>query len=361
MRAVSELFDATTLLVPCLNSGSNAGEIHLFGPNIAVVPLTSPWASGVLRKVLFSFWLIRNSFTIIRRFFAADAVCAVIPGDIGTVGMLLALIFRKPLFVRHCGNWFVQRTMAERFWKWFMECFAGGRNVMLATGGAVDPPSNRNSAISWIFATSVTKQELNECLRRPDREAPEGVRLIISCRQERDKGTNVVIESLPRILEHFPGASLDVVGDGASLEEFKALVQSLHLNACITFHGKVNHQTVLQLLQQANLFCYPTSASEGFPKAVLEALACGLPVITTRVSVLPQLIGTGCGILIQEATPDALAEAVIYCFSDRRRYEAMCKQAGETAGQYSLEHWRDTIGERLRSAWGTLRTSTNSL
>ena len=49
--------------------------------------------------------------------------------------MLFAFVLRKPLFVRHCGNWFVQTTAAEHFWKWFMVRFAGGRNVMIATGG----------------------------------------------------------------------------------------------------------------------------------------------------------------------------------------------------------------------------------
>jgi glycosyltransferase involved in cell wall biosynthesis len=160
---------------------------------------------------------------------------------------------------------------------------------------------------------------------------------------------------MPAIIKEFPNASLDVVGDGDSLKDFRDLAQCLGLSDRIVFHGKVDHTTVVELLKQADLFSYPTRASEGFPKVVLEALACGLPVVTTRVSVLPELIGKGGGVLLDEATPAAMAEAVADVFSNRDRYYTISALAIETAQQYSLECWRDTIAEHLRSAWGGLK------
>jgi hypothetical protein len=354
MRALSELFEGTTLVVPCSTSGSRDGEIPITGHRISLAPLTSLAGSDLGRKLRIPFWLLRNAPVLMSECFRADAVHVPIPGDIGTIGMLLAYLLRKPLFVRHCGNWCVQKTNAEHFWKWFMERFAGGRNVMLATGGAAAPPSERNGAIHWIFSTTLTEQELNENRAR-ERPSGEHVRLIIACRQDREKGAGVVIQSLPLIFQQFPNASLDVVGDGAALPQFKALATDLGVSDRVTFHGKVNHAQVISLLKQSDLFCYPTTASDGFPKVVHEALACGLPVVTTRVSVLPQLISSGCGILIDEATPEALAQAVSECLKDTNRYRAMSAQSIATARQYSLERWRDTIGDLLRTSWGPLQ------
>jgi glycosyltransferase involved in cell wall biosynthesis len=355
MRALSELFDATTLVVPCSSATAQDGGMNLAGRNLSVSPLTNPAGSGLRRKAGLPFWLARNAPALVREIRRADVVHAPIPGDIGTVGMLLALVWRKPLFVRYCGNWFVQRTSAEHLWRWFMQRFAGGKRVMLATGGAAGPPSPRNPNVRWIFSTSLPEQELEACSRRREQHAPGRARLIIVCRLERGKGVETAIESLPLVLRSFPDATLDVVGGGGELLNFRRLAAARGLDGRVTFHGKVDHAEVIRLLQQADLFCYPT-ASEGFPKAVLEALACGLPVVTTRVSVLPRLIGSGCGLLVERVTPEALAQAVSDCLSDAERYRAMSARALETARQYSLERWRDTIGEFLRAACGPLRS-----
>jgi len=322
------------------------------GHRVSVTPLANLEGTGLRRKLRIPFWLMRNSALFVRATLGADAVHTPIPGDIGTIGMVLAFLLRKPLFVRHCGNWFVQRTLAEHFWKWFMERFAGGRIVCLATGGASEPPSQRNGAIRWIFSTSLKADELLSCRARKGQVPGDHPRLIIACRQEVEKGAGIVIQSLPAILRQFPQATLDIVGEGSALGSFKRLAAELGVSDQITFHGKVTHARVIELLQRAHIFCYPTVASEGFPKAVLEALACGLPVIATKVSVLPQLVGSGCGLLIDEASPEAMAEAVKQIAINEARYRELSTRAFETAQQYSLEGWRDTIADLLKVAWG---------
>ena len=358
MRALSELFDATTLVVPCAEPQSQVGEIPLEGNNLSIARLSLPAGKGLARKIGLPFWLLRSLPIIVREIVQADAVHAPIPGDIGTIGMLLAFVLRKPLFVRHCGNWLKPVTHAEYFWKWFMVKFAGGKQVMLATGGADEPPSKTNSNVRWIFSTSLGEKELQS----PSRELPTDGRakLIIVCRQDELKGTGTVIQSLPLILSALPRATLDVVGDGASLSGFRKLAETLRLSDRVTFHGKVNHEAVVELLKQADLFCYPTRASEGFPKVVLEALAGGLPVITTRVSVLPELIGAGGGVLLDEPTAEALARSIVSTLSDAEAYRQMSVRAIETATQFSLERWRDTIGNHLENQWGQFRQKQKS-
>jgi glycosyltransferase involved in cell wall biosynthesis len=356
MRALSELFDATTIAVPCSALSSEASEAPLAGHNLTIRPLTHPASRGLGRKAGLIFWLLRNGRVLLQEIWKADAVHTPIPGDIGTLGMLIAFALRKPLFVRHCGNWLVQRTLAERFWRWFLDRYTGGKNVALATGGTSEPPSRRNPNLRWIFSTSLTEKGLRDCWVRRNHSPAETARLIIVCRQESGKGTEALIESLPLILKDFPRATLDVVGDGRALAELRRLALSLAVDDRVTFHGKVDHSGVIRFLRQADLFCFPTS-SEGFPKVVLEALACGLPVVTTRVSVLPQLIETGCGVLLEKTTPAAIAEAVRSCLGDTASYHAMSAQAMEMAAQYSLERWRDTIGDFLQAAWGPLSNS----
>lgn len=351
-RAVSELFDATVLTVPVQRTGSQDGEIHLAGRNLSVVPLLAPPGRGIWRKLAMIPWFFFSLRTLLREIRRADAVCALIPGDIGAFGMILALALRKPLFTRYCGNWLVQRTLTERFLQWCMEQSAGGRNVMLATGGAGELPSRRNPNIRWIFASTMQRKELEACGSIRDFDAGS-LRLIIACRQEPGKGTDLVIRSLPLILRKYAGTTLEVVGDGSALPGWKRLAQELGMQERVVFHGKVDHAGVIRLMRGSSLFCYPTG-SEGFPKVVVEALACGLPVITTRVSVLPHLIARGCGLLLEEASPEAIAKAVEACVADPQSYRTMSARAIETAQELSLEHWRDSLEQELTRAWGPL-------
>lgn len=358
METISELFDETKVIVPCkLLSYDGKGLAPLLGQRMSVVPLSVPEGKGLRRKFGFPLWLLKNGKLIWREVRDADAVHTPIPGDIGTIGMLFALVLRKPLFVRHCGNWLVQRTIAERLWIWSMEFFGGGRNVMFATGGGTDSPSKRNPNVKWIFSTSLRREQMNGV--HPKVLPDDGsVRLVIACRQEERKGTDVVIESMPAIVQAFPNARLDVIGDGSLLPKLKKRAAELGVNQSITFHGKLEHSLVLKFLRECHLFCYPTSASEGFPKVVLEALANGMPVITTRISVLPQLIGKGCGILLDSASPEELAATVIKIYSDKAGYEEMSQKAAEVSKQFCLEDWRDQIGNTLRDAWGVSSLST---
>jgi glycosyltransferase involved in cell wall biosynthesis len=350
MQAIAQLFDQTTIILPSSPHGERPGQVCLTAHNLRLIPLPLPAGKGWHRKLTVIIWFLRHLSTLNQQIYQADAVHIPIPSDIGTFGLLLALFWRKPLFVRHCGNWFTQTTIAEHFWKWLMERYAGGRNVMLATGGSPTPPSKRNPNITWIFSTSLTRAELARYAQ--PRQLPRSPRLIIAARQEPHKGTNIVIQSLLQLRSQFPTIHLDVVGDGSALSHYKQLATELGLNDIVTFHGKVDHDRVMRLLQQANLFTFPTTSSEGFPKAVHEALATGLPVITTCVSVLPELIGSGAGCLLDVATPPAMAQAVQSCLSDANQYATMSRQAIATAQAYSLEAWRDTIGQRLQAAWG---------
>jgi len=354
IQYLSQLFDETRLLVPIVSEARPVGEIPLWGSNLRIVPLTVRRGAGLASKLSFVPWLVRNGPCLMRELIAADSVHTPIPGDVGTIGMLGAAMLRKPLFVRHCGNWTKPATLAEKFWRWFMERHADRRNVMLATGGASQPPSLRNPNVRWIFSSSLTDEELATygCPRCYPKDGR--VRLVIVARQEPDKGAAMVIRSLPLLASNFPGTEFEIVGDGTAIPSFRTLARQLGVLPRVTFTGKLNHTQVMQRLQEATLFAFPTTSSEGFPKAVLEALATGLPVLATRVSVLPQLLGQGCGVLLEEATPQAVAQGVERVLQSPSEYEAMSRKAVETARQYSLEAWRDEIRRHLEAAWGPL-------
>lgn len=349
--ALSEVFDATRVIAPCSGSGNRQGERAVAGRNVSVASLTSLPRSSWLTWLILPLWLVRNGFRLTQEISRADAVFPLLPSPVGTLAMLLALALRKPLLTRPLNTW------SERRFLWWLERallerIAGGRNVVFATGNSDEPPSRRNPAIRWIFSTTMSQAELTaptipRCLK------PGHARLIIVGRQLEMEGTRIVLRALPGLAREFPQVTLDVVGNGAAFSKLERLVKDLHLLGRVTFHGAMTHERVLELLRQADLFCLPTVETESLRQAVHEALACGLPVVTTPTS--STWMAEGCGVLLQSRTPEALADGIRACLCDPARYRRMSIEALRMAERYSLERWRDTVRAALEEAWGPLQ------
>jgi glycosyltransferase involved in cell wall biosynthesis len=118
----------------------------------------------------------------------------------------------------------------------------------------------------------------------------------------------------------------------------------------VTFHGQVGHELVLDVLDAGDVFLFPTSSNEGFPKAVGEALACGLPVVASAVSVLPSLLDHGAGIVLREVTSRAIANAVEDLRSAPDVYAAMSRRAIELAQTLTLERWATEVARAIDDA-----------
>lgn len=355
IAALSELFDATRIVGPAIAAGSRAGETAITGKNVEIVPLSWLTRSGWRTWLALPFWLAVNGATLTREMSQADAVYALIPSPIGVLGLVLAWAFRKPLVTRQLNNW----SDPRRFWRIqraMLERIAGGRNVVFATGGDREPPSRRNPAVRWIFSSTVFERDL-AALGTPRRLDPNRpARLIIAGREVEVEGTLLLLRALSILSSTHPDMTLDVVGNGAALSKSRHLADEMSLSGRVTFHGPVDHADVFDLLRQADLCCVPVVETEAFRQSVHEALAAGLPVVAARESILPMLAHTGCGIFVDEKTPEALAAAIRTCLGDHDQYRRMSAAAVRTAQLYTLERWRDTIGSALEHAWGPLQS-----
>lgn len=329
------------------------GEVGFISPKIKIIPLNE-WvnpANALLVKMVMPFWFLRYAILFLRKIISADAVHVPLPSHLGLPAVILSWIIGKSLYVRHCGNWLAPKSMVEKFIKWFMENTPGKRRVYLATGGSNISPSLRNKEIDWIFSSSIWEAELQHSVQ--GKEIGKGkIKLIHVARQELAKGAIIIVEALPILLNNGFDVGLTIVGEGVGVPIIKKRVKELQLEEYIEFTGKLNHDGVLQKLNQSSIFCYPTSASEGFPKVVLEAMSMGIPIVTTPVSILQTLIPQSCaGLLIERADPILVAEKVIYLISNPIVYSSMSMNGITKAKDYTLESWSNQIFEKLKLKW----------
>src|SRR5262249_43254968 len=98
------------------------------------------------------------------------------------------------------------------------------------------------------------------------------------------KGHRYLVEAAAGI----PDATLVVVGDGPGAENLRAQVKSLGIESRVRMPG--NQDDVVPWLQALDVFALPSYANEGVPQAIMQAMACGLPVVSTRVGSIDELV-----------------------------------------------------------------------
>ncbi|MGD8307643.1 MAG: N-acetyl-alpha-D-glucosaminyl L-malate synthase BshA [Ignavibacteria bacterium] len=124
-------------------------------------------------------------------------------------------------------------------------------------------------------------------------------------------------------------SKLLLVGDGPDRSECERLCRELNLCDKVKFLGK--QEALVEILNAADVFLIP-SQSESFGLAALEAMACGLPVISSSVGGLPELIGhNNSGYIAEIGDVDRMAKYVIDLLSNEKKYKVFSKKARERA------------------------------
>ncbi|MCI0349471.1 MAG: glycosyltransferase family 4 protein [Acidobacteriales bacterium] len=149
------------------------------------------------------------------------------------------------------------------------------------------------------------------------------------------KAQHVLLNAVPSVLAGCPDALFVIAGDGPSWSELGALCRQLDIEEHVRFLGR--RKDIPDLLRSFDVFVL-TSNDESFGNAIVEAMASGLPVVSTAVGGVPELVTDDTGILVHAGDDSAVAKAIIGLLRDPVRREAM-GQAGRqrTVERFSLE------------------------
>lgn len=123
------------------------------------------------------------------------------------------------------------------------------------------------------------------------------------------KGLVELVQAYASLAARDPGIRLAIVGDGVFMPQLRALVQSLKLVERVLLPGAVEPSQVADWMNAADVLCLP-SHSEGYPNVLVEALACGTPVVATDVGGTREIVDVSNGIVVPVRQPEALASAL---------------------------------------------------
>lgn len=153
--------------------------------------------------------------------------------------------------------------------------------------------------------------------------------LMVASFDDEVKGHDEVIRALAVVAQTVPDVTLRLVGAGPLLDDAKRLAAETGVASRITFAGHVSHGgPLLREYEQADVFVHPSrigsdGAVEGLPSTILEAMACGLPIVSTRHGGIPFAVTGDVGVLVAERDTVGLAREMAGLLQDDARARAM--------------------------------------
>ena len=158
----------------------------------------------------------------------------------------------------------------------------------------------------------------------------------------RQKGLEYLLHAMPIVKKKIPTAKLVVIGRGNKLEKIKKLSRRLH--ADVVFPGFVSEKALQQALCECDVFVLP-SLWEVLPISILEAMACGKPIVCTDAGGNKELVDRRNGFVVPKRNPAAIAKALLKVIGDKKLSAKMGRESRRKAVQeFSWERIaRETI------------------
>lgn len=165
--------------------------------------------------------------------------------------------------------------------------------------------------------------------------------IIVTRNLERIYDVGSALHAFRRVLNRMPGARISIAGSGDDRPRLESLARELGISERVLFTDRLDNERIVTLYRSADVMLNP-SLVDNMPISILEALACGVPVVSTNVGGIPYMVANGeQALLVPPADPQAMADAVISLCEDRQLKNRMIKAGLELIKQYSWPNVRE--------------------
>jgi glycosyltransferase involved in cell wall biosynthesis len=349
---LARAFDNLTHLACFYHSPAPNSALPYDTDKVNFVPL--PPAGGLTLRDKLRVLLVAPKYisTIIKNISEADVIQVRSPGGLALYAMvILGLTRRKLRWTKYAGNWNEKGKMPPSFafqrW-WLKNGFTHGP----VTVNGQWPDSSEH--IYPFVNPSLTLKDVEFArTSSQDKQISQPVRLIFVGRVESAKGIGACFDILDN-LRQLMDVHLDILGDGPERNEFEVLSRSLNLSQHVTFHGWVPHGQVKNYLADSHFILLPSSASEGWPKVLSEAMAYGVIPVASNISAIPQILEeTQAGFALPATNVDQFSNTIFKTVHDPLRWKEM-SLAGIKASQiFTYERYIIELDRMFVSFYGT--------
>ncbi|AFZ00159.1 glycosyltransferase family 4 protein [Calothrix sp. PCC 6303] len=283
---------------------------------------------------IYRLWVVRKTVAEIN----PDIVISIL--DTTNILTLLALVNTKyPVFVSEQNN---PDVATESIWKYLRRLTYPLANQVVSTSKGVDEyfywlPKKQRAIIYNPLAINIDTSCDNTNIFSEIPGLDKNKKLIVAMgRLTEQKGFDILLDAFHKIAGIYPDWQLLILGEGELRLELESRRDYLGLNDKVVFPGRLHNP--FPILKCADIFVL-SSRYEGFGNVIIEAMACGLPVISTDCPSGPrEIIRDGIdGILVENENISSLSTAIARLISDPQERQRLSKNASEGIERFELK------------------------
>lgn len=226
----------------------------------------------------------------------------------------------------------------------FARSFRQVRRTLKRTDAVVVPSGFLQEVFERYGTTAAVVPNIIDLTRfspTQDGQDPRAPHLVVTRNLEPIYDVATAIRAFQLVKARYPTARLTVAGSGPERANLEALTRGLGLDDAITFTGRLDNKEIASLYRTASVMINP-SRVDNMPISILEALASGVPVVSTNVGGIPYLVESGItALLVPPEEPKAMAEAVLHILDEPAFAQRLIRAGLETVLAYSWPNVRD--------------------
>lgn len=275
----------------------------------------------------------------------ADHIHLRCPGNMGLIGCIVQIFFPgKNKTAKYAGNWDTnsKQPWSYKLQRWILNNrFLTRRMQALVYGNWAESTKN----ILSFFTASYKETDRIETYAR-DLQSP--IKLIYVGSLIKSKQPLISCMVTKGLLKKGMDVTLDLYGEGPERMPIEKFISANQLQKNIHLHGNQKSEIVKAAYRQAHFLVF-ISESEGWPKAVAEAMWWGCLPVTTAVSCVPEMVGHGERGDLVTAHPAEIINKIEYYIEAQQEYVTKCNAAMEWSRQYTLERFENEIKVLIHS------------
>lgn len=344
MNIWEKYVDDIIIVAPLSNKKRQTIDSAYFHSNLKFISIPSIEFTSTKKSIISLFKLPIIIYTIIKAYKKADHIHLRCPGNMGFLGCLTQIFFPKKVkTAKYAGNWDpkAKQPLSYKLQKWILRNTFLTKNMKVLVYGNWE---NQTKNIKPFFTASYSNSEIEI---PGERDYSGLLKYVFVGSLVEGKRPLLAIKIIEALKNEGKNVFLDIYGDGILMPSLKAYIEKSNLQDIISLHGNQEKAIVKKNLKESHFLILP-SKSEGWPKAVAEAMFFGTVPIATKISCVPNMLDYGKrGILIEPDLNKALY-IINDALNDGMALRNMSKAASKWSQEYTLDVFENEISKLIK-------------